>query len=118
MSDTSDTSETSDTSDTPVKTSPNMVASFTSDISDKSDTTSSNMKMMPDVTTDERNHRASDISDLSDINDATTDMHLNSEQESRSIFRLGHSDTWASENCRQKGDVHYMRQHLCRGEIK
>ena len=73
---------------------------------------------MADVTTDEQNHRASDTSDLSDIYDATTDMHLNSEQESRNIFRLGQSDIWACENCRQKGDVHYMREHLCRGEIK
>ena len=71
---------------------------------------------MADVTTDEQNHRASDTSDLSDIYDAG--MDLNSEQESRSIFRLGRSDTWACENCKQKGDVHYMREHMCRGEIK
>ena len=45
-------------------------------------------------------------------------MDLNSEQESRSIFRLGRSDTWACKNCKQKGDVHYMREHMCRGEIK
>jgi hypothetical protein len=111
-------SDTSDLSDTTVKANQNKAASFTSDISDISDSTSSNMKMMVDVTTDERNHRASDTSDLSDIYDATTGMHLNSEQESRSIFRFGHSDIWACENCKQKDDVHYMRQHLCRGEIK
>jgi hypothetical protein len=37
------------------------------------------------------------------------------EQVSKSIYRLGHSDTWACKNCRQKGDKWYMRQHLCRG---
>ena len=47
-----------------------------------------------------------DTSDISDISDATTGMQFNSEQESRNIFRLGQSDTWACENCKQKGDVH------------
>ena len=108
-------SDLSDISDTPVKANQNKAASFISDVSDVSDSTSSNMKMMADVTTDEQNHRASDTSDISD---ATTDLQFNSEQESRNIFRLGRSDTWACELCKQKGDVHYMRQHLCRGGIK
>jgi hypothetical protein len=67
------------------------------------------MKTLADNTTDEQNLRTSDASDISDPT---------SEQESRSIFRLGQSDVWACENCKQKGDVHYMREHLCRGEIK
>jgi hypothetical protein len=37
------------------------------------------------------------------------------QQVSKSIYRLGHSDSWACKNCRQKGDKWYMRQHLCRG---
>ena len=33
----------------------------------------------------------------------------------KSIYRLGHSDTWCCNNCRQKGDKWYMQQHLCKG---
>jgi hypothetical protein len=36
---------------------------------------------------------------------------------STSMYRLGHSDTWACKNCRQKGDKWYMQQHLCRGSV-
>jgi hypothetical protein len=71
--------------------------------------------MLANFATDEQNHRPSD---LSDTYDTVTDLQFNSEQESRNIFRLGRSDIWACERCRQKGDLHYMRQHLCRGEIK
>lgn len=37
---------------------------------------------------------------------------------SKTIYRLGHSDTWACRNCKQKGDIHYMKQHNCRGQSK
>jgi hypothetical protein len=89
-----------------------MVASSTSDISDLSDSPLSNIKMLADVTTDEQNLRTSDASDTYD---AAADLQFSSEQESRNIFRLGQSDTWACENCKQKGDVHYMKGRLCRG---
>jgi hypothetical protein len=36
-------------------------------------------------------------------------------QESNSIYRLGRTDTWACKNCRQKGDIHFMKQHYCKG---
>jgi hypothetical protein len=35
---------------------------------------------------------------------------------SNSIYRLGHSDSWACHNCKQIGDIHYMKQHLCSGK--
>jgi len=35
-----------------------------------------------------------------------------------SIYRLGHSDTFACHNCRQRGDKWHMRQHLCKGVQK
>jgi hypothetical protein len=31
-----------------------------------------------------------------------------------SIQRLGNSDTWECEKCPQTGDIHYMKQHICR----
>jgi hypothetical protein len=37
--------------------------------------------------------------------------------ESNSIYRLGHSDTFACHNCKQKGDKWFMRKHWCRGII-
>jgi hypothetical protein len=108
-------SDTFDVSDIPIKTSLNMLASFTPDISDVTDSTSSNIQMLAGVSTDEQNHHASDISDTYG---ATPDLQFNSEQESCNIFRLGRSDIWGCENCRQKGDVHFMRELLCRGKTK
>ena len=34
------------------------------------------------------------------------------------IYRLGHSDIFACENCKLKGDIHSMKQHNCRGRSK
>jgi hypothetical protein len=34
------------------------------------------------------------------------------------IYRLGRSDTFACENCKLKGDIHYMKQHNCKGQSK
>jgi hypothetical protein len=33
-------------------------------------------------------------------------------------YRLGHSDTFACENCNLKGDKWFMGQHICRGQSK
>jgi hypothetical protein len=35
-----------------------------------------------------------------------------------SIYRLGHSDTWACNNCRQRGDKWFMQKHDCKGAKK
>jgi hypothetical protein len=70
---------------------------------------------LAEVKTDEQIQRPSDLSVISDV---TTDMQFNSEQKSRNIYRLGGSDIWACEWYRQKGDVHYMREHLCKGVTK
>ncbi len=29
------------------------------------------------------------------------------------IHRIGYSDTWECKNCSQRGDIHFMEQHLC-----
>jgi hypothetical protein len=34
---------------------------------------------------------------------------------SKKVYRLGHSDTLACKDCKQTGDIHYMKQHNCRG---
>jgi hypothetical protein len=34
---------------------------------------------------------------------------------SQTIYRLGHSDTWACKDCKQTGDIHYMKVHNCSG---
>jgi hypothetical protein len=35
--------------------------------------------------------------------------------DSNSIYRLGHSDTFACHNCKQKGDKWFMQKHVCTG---
>ena len=35
--------------------------------------------------------------------------------ESNSIYRLGHSDTFACHYCKQRGDKWFMQKHVCRG---
>jgi hypothetical protein len=40
---------------------------------------------------------------------------LPSSGEPNSIYRLGHSDTFACHNCKQKGDKWFMQKHLCTG---
>jgi hypothetical protein len=34
------------------------------------------------------------------------------------IYRLGHSDTWACHDCKQRGDRWFMEKHLCKGVPK
>jgi hypothetical protein len=33
----------------------------------------------------------------------------------KSIYRLGHSDTWACHNCKLRGDKWFMQKHDCKG---
>lgn len=34
------------------------------------------------------------------------------------IHRLGRSDTFACKDCKLKGDIWFMKQHLCKGQSK
>ena len=34
------------------------------------------------------------------------------------IHRLGRSDTFACKDCNLKGDIWFMKQHLCKGQSK
>ena len=40
---------------------------------------------------------------------------LSSIAKSKSIYRLGHSDTFGCHNCKQKGDKWFMQKHFCQG---
>jgi hypothetical protein len=40
---------------------------------------------------------------------------LSSITESKSIYRLGHSDTFGCHNCKQKGDKWFIEKHFCQG---
>jgi hypothetical protein len=33
----------------------------------------------------------------------------------KAIYRLGHSDIFACDNCKQKGDKWFMEKHFCQG---
>jgi hypothetical protein len=37
---------------------------------------------------------------------------------SKSIYRLGHSDTWGCNKCKSKGDKWFMIKHVCKGASK
>ena len=58
-----------------------------------------------------QNYSSGDTGDTGDI------IHIPSPP-SVSIHRLGHSDTFACENCNLKDDKWFMRQHICRGQTK
>ena len=45
----------------------------------------------------------------------TGDDSLPSSSSSSPIYRLGHSDTYACHNCKQKGDKWFMQKHWCKG---
>ena len=58
-------------------------------------------------------------SDTGDKNDTLPPTNgVIREQESvitKTIYRLGHSDTWACELCKLRGDKWFMRKHPCKG---
>jgi hypothetical protein len=49
------------------------------------------------------------------VEDAIQSLQNGDTTEMNKIYRLGHSDIWACNDCRQKGDIHYMKQHICKG---
>ena len=57
-----------------------------------------------------QNSSSGDTGDIGDI------LHTSSSL--LPIYRLGHSDTFACENCNLKGDIWFMRQHICKGQSK
>ena len=101
--------------DTAIKASQNNVTQSTTDLSDIYDATATKTNKLADVTINEQNDWPSDTSDISDT---TTDLQFNSKQEPRKIFRLGRSDIGDANGVDKRGDIHYMREHLCRGETK
>jgi pyruvate dehydrogenase complex dehydrogenase (E1) component len=40
---------------------------------------------------------------------------LSSIAKSKSIYHIGHSDTFGCHNCKQKGDKWFMQKHFCQG---
>lgn len=48
-------------------------------------------------------------------NNSNNHHSLSSITESKSIYRLGHSDTFGCHNCKQKGDKWFMEKHFCQG---
>jgi len=51
-------------------------------------------------------------------NNTNNHHSLSSITESKSIYRLGHSDTFECHNCKQKGDKWFMEKHFCQGLVK
>jgi hypothetical protein len=76
------------------------------------DITGDNNSISPDIspTLNTQNHAQN--SSFGDTGYTGDILHTSS---SLPIYRLGHSDTFACKDCKQKGDIHYMKQHNCRG---
>jgi hypothetical protein len=47
-------------------------------------------------------------------NECNNSLQSSSSGEPNSIYRLGHSDTFACHNCKQKGDKWFMQTHYCK----
>jgi hypothetical protein len=74
----------------------------------------------PDISpaANSQNHAQNSSSgDTGDSGDIIHTIQSDKQEDDRSkrVYRLGHSDTWACKDCKQKGDIHYMKQHNCRG---
>jgi hypothetical protein len=74
-----------------------------------------NNSISPDISPEENSQNRAQNSSSGDTGDTGDILHTSS---SLPIYRLGHSDTFACENCNQKGDIWFMRQHICRGQTK
>ncbi len=71
----------------------------------------------PDISPEENSQNCAQNCNSGDSG-YTGDILHTSPSPSTSIYRLGHSDTFACKNCNLKGDKWFMRQHICRGQIK
>ncbi|MGN6633349.1 MAG: hypothetical protein ACTHKP_14115 [Nitrososphaeraceae archaeon] len=101
----SDAYDLSDATSANTKTSPAFKTEHNTKLSDISDLMVTDTKKMAYMTMDEQNPKPSDVSEHM----TRPQTYSLTEKEPHNIFRLGRSDTWACQNCRQKGDVHYMR---------
>jgi hypothetical protein len=52
----------------------------------------------------------------SEGSEGSEDIYPISLEHGTTIYRRGHSDTFACQNCRQRGDKWFMREHICNGK--
>jgi hypothetical protein len=75
-----------------------------------------NNSISPDISPAANSQNCAQNCSSSDTGDTGDIIHTSPPP--TSIHRLGHSDTFACENCNLKGDKWFMRQHICRGQIQ
>jgi hypothetical protein len=74
-----------------------------------------------EVITGEKDRQGNRVIKISNLQKKSKEITLQEEEEEENndrlfnpdIGRLGNSDTWECDKCPQKGDIHYMKQHIC-----
>jgi hypothetical protein len=90
------------------------LSSFTTDPNDPTDQVSTRHVENTQINSGEQSDRSDrSVASLSYPN-SIQDSDNDSQTIAQNIDRLVHSDIWACNNCKLKGDKWYMRQHLCR----
>jgi hypothetical protein len=67
----------------------------------------------PDISPEENRQNQAKREQSGDTSGSGDIIHTSSP-----IHRLGHSDTFACQNCNLKGDIWFMEQHNCRGQAR
>jgi len=85
--------------------------------------TGDNNSISPDISPEENTENQAQSGQSGDSGDTGGILHTiqsdkQEDDHSKTIYRLGHSDTWACNDCKQTGDIHYMKLHNCRGKSK
>ena len=81
------------------------------------DITGDNNSISPDISPAANSQNRAQNSSFGDSG-YTGDIIHTSPSSPSPIYRLGHSDTFACEDCNLKGDIWFMGQHICRGQSK
>ncbi len=79
------------------------------------DITGDTGSISPDISPEENIENQAQSEQSGDIGDSGDIIHTSSPLP---IHRLGHSDIFACQNCKLKGDIWFMKQHLCKGQSK
>ena len=80
------------------------------------DITGDTQTISPDISPEENSQNHAQNSSSGDSGYTGDIIHTSPSPST--IYRLGHSDTFACEKCNLKSDIWFMGQHICRGQSK
>ena len=82
------------------------------------DITGDTQTISPDISPEENSQNHAQNSSSGDSGYTGDIIHTSPSPSPSTIYRLGHSDTFACEKCNLKSDIWFMGQHICRGQSK